>query len=163
MTTKNNILYALSTLWILLFTACSQEEVKQSPSESNRIRISATLPQDAATRTALPFEDGHQLRCILEVWNKTESRLIERIEKLGTEATGGKLQFTFNVPSATDYECLLWADFIASDATAADGKYTDKYYTTTSLKAIDCSGKPSPSRCPMPACSTMNLPMPSVE
>lgn len=55
MTTKNNILYALSTLWILLFTACSQEEVKQSPSESNRIRISATLPQDAATRTALPL------------------------------------------------------------------------------------------------------------
>lgn len=92
MTTKNNILYALSTLWILLFTACSQEEVKQSPSESNRIRISATLPQDAATRTALPFEDGHQLRCILEVWSQDKTpALVYRSEQLGYGADGQEL------------------------------------------------------------------------
>lgn len=127
-------------LGIGLFASCSQEEIISGNENSvETVSVSAQLPGDAVQTRAIPgAAENHQLRCILEVWNKTESRLIERIEKLGTEAASGKLQFTFNVPSVTDYECLLWADFIANDATATgDGKYADKYYTTTSLKAID--------------------------
>lgn len=136
---KKSLLNLVMALGIGLFASCSQEEIiSDNENRVETVSVSAQLPGDAVQTRAIPgAAENHQLRCILEVWNKTESRLIERIEKLGTEATGGKLQFTFNVPSATDYECLLWADFIASDATAADGKYTDKYYTTTSLKAID--------------------------
>lgn len=136
---KKSLLSLVMALGIGLFASCSQEEIISGNENSvETVSVSVQLPGDAVQTRAIPgAAENHQLRCILEVWNKTESRLIERIEKLGTEATGGKLQFTFNVPSATDYECLLWADFIASDATAADGKYTDKYYTTTSLKAID--------------------------
>ena len=117
MTTKNNILYALSTLWILLFTACSQEEVKQSPSESNRIRISATLPQDAATRTALPFEDGHQLRCILEVWSQDKTpALVYRSEQLGYGADGQELLVFETELESASYDCLIWADYVEANA-----------------------------------------------
>lgn len=136
---KKSLLNLAMALSIGLFASCSQEEIiSESENRVETVSVSAQLPGDAVQTRAIPGAAAdHKLRCILEVWNKTENTLIERIEKLGSEATEGKLQFTFNVPSTTDYECLLWADFIANDATAADGKYTDKYYVTTSLKAID--------------------------
>lgn len=136
---KKSLLNLAVALCIGLFASCSQEEIiSGSENRVETVSVSAQLPGDAVQTRAIPgAAANHQLRCILEVWNKSENTLIERIEKLETEATGGKLQFTFNVPSATDYECLLWADFIASDATATEGKYADKYYTTTSLKTID--------------------------
>lgn len=136
---KKSLLNLAVALCIGLFASCSQEEIiSENENRVETVSVSAQLPGDAVQTRAIPgAAANHQLRCILEVWNKTENTLIERIEKLGNEATSGKLQFTFNVPSATDYECLLWADFIASDATATGGKYADKYYTTTSLKAID--------------------------
>lgn len=136
---KKSLLNLAMALGIGLFASCSQEEViSESENRVETVSVSAQLPGDAVQTRAIPeAAANHQLRCILEVWNKTENTVITRIEKLGTEATSGKLQFSFNVPSATDYECLLWADFIASDATATEGKYADKYYTTTSLKTID--------------------------
>lgn len=136
---KKSLLNLTVALCIGLFASCSQEEINSgSENRVETVSVSAQLPGDAVQTRAIPgAAANHQLRCILEVWNKSENTLIERIEKLGTEATGGKLQFTFNVPSTTDYECLLWADFIASDATATEGKYADKYYTTTDLKSID--------------------------
>lgn len=136
---KKSLLNLAVALCIGLFASCSQEEIiSENENRVETVSVLAQLPGDAVQTRAIPgAAANHQLRCILEVWNKTENTLIERIEKLGNEATGGKLQFTFNVPSATDYECLLWADFIANDATATEGKYADKYYTTTSLKAID--------------------------
>lgn len=136
---KKSLLSLVMALGIGLFASCSQEEIISGNENSvETVSVSAQLPGDAVQTRAIPgAAEGHQLRCILEVWNTTENTQIERIEKLGSEAANGKLQFTFNVPSATDYECLLWADFIANDATATDGKYADKYYTTTSLKAID--------------------------
>ena len=146
MTTKNNILYALSTLWILLFTACSQEEVKQSPSESNRIRISATLPQDAATRTALPFEDGHELRCILEVWSQDKTpALVYRSEQLGYGADGQELLVFETELESASYDCLIWADYVEANAPTEEISvndkvkyihYADKYYDTKDLKKI---------------------------
>lgn len=137
---KKSLLSLAMALGIGLFASCSQEEIISGNENSvETVSVSAQLPGDAVqTRAILGAADAnHQLRCILEVWNTADNTVIQRIEKLGSEAANGKLQFTFNVPSATDYECLLWADFIASDATATDGKYADKYYTTTSLKAID--------------------------
>lgn len=136
---KKILLNLVMALGIGLFASCSQEEIiSENENRVETVSVSAQLPGDAVQTRALPGAAAdHKLRCILEVWNKTDNTLIERIEKLGSEATNGKLQFTFNVPSTTDYECLLWADFIASGATATKGKYTDKYYATTSLKAID--------------------------
>lgn len=136
---KKSLLNLAMALGIGLFASCSQEEIiSDNENRVETVSVSAQLPGDAVQTRAIPeAAANHKLRCILEVWNKTENTVIQRIEKLGNEATNGKLQFTFNVPSTTDYECLLWADFIANDATATDDKYADKYYITTSLKAID--------------------------
>lgn len=136
---KKSLLNLVMALGIGLFASCSQEEIiSDNENRVETVSVSAQLPGDAVQTRAIPgAAANHKLRCILEVWNKTENTVIQRIEKLGSDATNGKLQFTFNVPSATDYECLLWADFIANDATATEGKYADKYYITTSLKAID--------------------------
>lgn len=138
---KKNLLNLAMALCIGLFASCSQEEIiSGNEGGMETVSVSAQLPGDAVQTRAIPgAAENHQLRCILEVWDKAENgKLITRIEQLGKEAVDGKLQFSFNVPSTTDYECLLWADFIASDVQkSGDNTYTDKYYTTTSLKAID--------------------------
>lgn len=138
---KKSLLNLAMALSIGLFASCSQEEIiSENENSVETVSVSAQLPDNAVQTRAIPgaADKNHQLRCILEVWNKTEGTVIERIEKLGSEANSDKkLQFTFNVPSNTDYECLLWADFIASGATATEGKYADKYYKTGDLKAID--------------------------
>ena len=142
---KKSLFHLALTLCIGLFAACSQEDVL-SPSNGGEetVSVSAQLPGSIANTRALPGAAAdHQLRCILEVWDKADNgQLITRIEKLASEATDGKLSFAFTVPTATNYQCLLWADFVATDAgtsTTGDGNtlYTDKYYTTTNLKAID--------------------------
>lgn len=132
-------------LWLLalvgLITSCSQDETDalQTANESNRVTLTASLPEDFAqigTR-ALPSADGHQLRCILEVWTQDpiSPTLKQRIEQVGL--TGDNVVFDFKIEEGT-YDCLFWADFIATDAanenaTNGDVTYThyaDKYYTT---------------------------------
>jgi hypothetical protein len=141
---KKSLLSLAMALCIGLFASCSQEEIiSGTDSGEQAVNVSAQLPDNITTRALPGAAAGHQLRCILEVWDKaTGGTLITRIEKLASEATDGKLQFAFTVPAATNYQCLLWADFIAATPAtkaAANGpaKYTDKYYNTASLKAID--------------------------
>lgn len=137
---KKSLFNLTMVLCIGLFASCSQEEIiSGTDGGEETISVSAQLPDNITTRALPEAEANHQLRCILEVWDKAEGgKLITRIEKLASEATDGKLQFAFTVPSATNYQCLLWADFIAKEATGDENPtYTDKYYNTTSLKAID--------------------------
>lgn len=141
---KKGLLNAVMALCIGLFAACSQEEIiNPSNGGVETVSINAQLPNLTQARGLPTTDANHQLRCILEVWDKAENgKLITRIEKLASEATDGKLQFAFTVPTATNYQCLLWADFIATDAgtsaTADENtRYTDKYFHTANLKAID--------------------------
>lgn len=145
-------------LWIIalvgLMTSCSQDETDalQTANESNRVTLTASLPEDFAqigTR-ALPSVSEHQLRCILEVWTKDASPVLKyREEKAGL--TGENLTFEFKIDDAT-YDCLFWADFIATnaetDASASIGSvtythYADKYYATNTdngLRAVSITG-----------------------
>ena len=135
---KKNFIYLLAvTLFMGLFAACSQEETSDvKAGKSNRVSISADLPAEFATTRALPSADGHKLRCILEVWSQGETpELIYRTEKLGTDATGDKLSFEFNLESGI-YDCRMWADFIDANADLVDGRYTDKYYNTADLTKV---------------------------
>lgn len=141
---KRSLVNIAMALCIGLFAACSQEEITTSLNgEVETVSIDAQLPQTVGTRALPEAADDHQLRCILEVWDKAgNGTLITRIEKLATAATDGKLQFTFSVGKDVNYQCLLWADFIASDASTSSAEggnttYADKYFTTTNLKAID--------------------------
>lgn len=142
---KKSLFNTVMALCIGLFASCSQEEIisQTANGEVEAVSIDAQLPNLAHTRALPGAEANHQLRCILEVWDKAEGgKLITRIEKLASAANPeGKLQFSFTVPATTNYQCLLWADFIASDATAtgegSNTTYADKYFDTSNLKAID--------------------------
>lgn len=140
---KKNFFNIAMAFCIGLFASCSQEEIFSDQSgEVETVNVFTQLPENDAQTRALPgAEADHQLRCILEVWDKAgNGTLITRIEKLGTEATGeGKLSFSFQVDSKVNYQCLLWADYIDSSTPAGKeaNTYTDKYYDTQNLKAID--------------------------
>lgn len=136
---KKSLFNIAMALCIGLFASCSQEDIISQLNEGEEtVSISAQLPGNNAHTRALPTADNHQLRCILEVWDTAEGgKLITRIEKLASEAVEGKLQFAFTVPKATNYQCLLWADFIDASAEADGNGAADKYYNTTNLKAID--------------------------
>lgn len=140
---KKNFFNIAMAFCIGLFASCSQEEIFSDQSgEVETVNVFTQLPENDAQTRALPgAEADHQLRCILEVWDKaSDGTLITRIEKLGTEATGeGKLSFSFQVDSKVNYQCLLWADYIDSSTPAGKeaNTYADKYYDTQNLKAID--------------------------
>lgn len=140
---KKNFFNIAMAFCIGLFVSCSQEEIFSDQSgEVETVNVFTQLPENDAQTRALPgAEADHQLRCILEVWDKAgDGTLIKRIEKLGTDATdGGKLSFSFQVDSKVNYQCLLWADYIDSSTPAGKeaNTYTDKYYDTQNLKAID--------------------------
>ena len=139
-------------LWLValvgLMTSCSQDETDalQTANESNRVTLTASLPDDFAqigTR-ALPSADGHQLRCILEVWTRDASPVL-KYRKEETNLSGDNVVFDFKIEKGT-YDCLFWADFInnpnAGHATIGGvdcSHFPDIYYTTNTdngLKAI---------------------------
>jgi hypothetical protein len=145
-------------LWLValvgLMTSCSQDETDalQTATDANRLTLTASLPADfvqIGTR-ALPSAKNHQLRCILEVWTKDASPVLKyREEKSGL--SGDNVVFEFTIDNAT-YDCLFWADFIATNAaTDASAKigdvtythYADKYYATNTdngLRAVSITG-----------------------
>lgn len=139
-------------LWLValvgLMTSCSQDETDalQTANESNRVTLTASLPDDFAqigTR-ALPSANGHQLRCILEVWTRDAPHVL-KYRKEETNLSGDNVVFDFKIEKGT-YDCLFWADFInnpnAGHATIGGvdcSHFPDIYYTTNTdngLKAI---------------------------
>ena len=144
-------------LWIValvgLMTACSQDETDALPTDTNanRVTLTASLPADFAQpqpqSRALPAAPAdHQLRCILEVWTQDPSPALKyREEKVGQ--TGDNVVFDFTIDEGK-YDCLFWADFIATSAKGlsttignlSSTHYDDKFYTTNDatngLKAI---------------------------
>lgn len=145
---KKNFLFGLLAL-VGLLSSCSKDEADlPQTNESNRVSITAALPADfakvqAKTR-ALPTANSHTLRCILEVYSEDGATLKLRQET--TTATNDNFVFDFEIAQGT-YQCLFWADFIATDAGTTNvttpntyKHYADKYYTTNDatngLKAV---------------------------
>ena len=143
-------------LWIIalvgLITSCSQDETDalQTATESNRVTLTASLPEDFAqigTRALpTPPTDDYTLRCILEVWTRDASPALKyREEKV--KLTGDNVVFDFKIDKGT-YDCLFWADFIEKGVALEDVSiggmdilhYKDKFYVTNNpsdgLKAI---------------------------
>ena len=144
-------------LWIValvgLMTACSQDETDALPTDTNanRVTLTASLPADFVqpqpqSRTLPTPPNDYQLRCILEVWTQGERPALKhREEQVGL--TGNNVVFDFTIDEGT-YDCLFWADFIATDAkdlstTIGDlssRHYDDSFYATNNatngLKAI---------------------------
>lgn len=103
---KKNFIYFAITLLMGLFAACSQEEAPGASSSSNSlVNISAELPSEFAQTRAIPEVTDHYLRCILEI-SDADGNQVYREEKLGTEATNGKLSFTFALENAGTYNYM---------------------------------------------------------
>ena len=129
---KKNLFFGLMAL-VGLFTSCSRDDAYTSPTEeSNQVSMSIGMPADfVKTRANTPsrFPDGHALRCILEVWTQDGSTRKVRQEQLVT-ANVANFTFNFELADQGKYKAVLWADYIASGASATNGHYPDKYYKT---------------------------------
>lgn len=137
---KKNFIYLAMTLLVGLFSSCSQEEtVDASASQSKLFSITAELPTEYRANTrAIPAVENHYLRCILEITD-TDGNRVHREEKLGTDATDGKLSFSFAIEAAGTYNYRMWADFIDANGQGKDpvtGQYTDKFFHTEDLTNI---------------------------
>jgi len=107
-------------LWFIalvgLMTACSQDEAAGPQTyEPTSVTLSASVDRNIQTRAATMPSDL-QLRYILEVWTTDENPVLKlRKEELKEDFSG--VDFTFNLTDATDYNALLWADFIQASVT----------------------------------------------
>lgn len=134
---KRSLLNIAMAAFISCFAACSEEEIIATQDGTpQEVTVMAQVPTRATTRIGVDnVPAGNQLRCILSVINNEDKSEITRIEQpVSSEAT--KISFSFTVGSNVDYSCLFWADYIDENASATNGKYTDKYYNTASLQAI---------------------------
>lgn len=135
---KKNLFFGLMAL-AGLFTSCSQDDAyAPQAADSNQVSMSIGMPADfVKTRAAAPatFPENHKLRCILEVWTQNGATLKVRQEGLVT-AGAANITFKFELADQGDYKAVLWADYIASDATLSNGHYTDKYYKTDNASGL---------------------------
>lgn len=129
---KKNLFFGLMAL-AGLFTSCSQDDAYAPPTaDSNQVSMSIGMPADfVKTRANAPatFPSDHKLRCILEVWTQDGATLKVRKEQPVT-ANAANITFTFELADQGDYKAVLWADYIAKNATETSGHYADKYYKT---------------------------------
>lgn len=136
--------FIITLLFTVLLASCSQEEPVNGETDNSRVSISAELPGDiAATRAQITIPTTHKLRCIIEVWTKSDSPFLKYCEEIAV-AAGTVPTFDFPLRPG-DYTCLMWADFIAADAavsevTSVDGvtytHFEDTYYDTSNLHQL---------------------------
>lgn len=136
--------FILTLMFTTLLASCSQEEPVNGETDNSRVSISAELPGDiAATRAQITIPTTHKLRCIIEVWTKSDSPFLKYREEIAV-AAGTVPTFDFPLRPG-DYTCLMWADFIAADAavsevTSVDGviytHFEDTYYDTSNLHQL---------------------------
>lgn len=137
---KKNLFLGIMVL-IGLFPSCGQQETDGLRNhETKWVTLSASLPAStikASTRALPELPPGHQLRCILEVWNGAKTVLEQRHEEVyKAGGTGTTFEFSFGVLPGI-YHCLFWADYISASESGmsvnipnAFTHYADRYYTT---------------------------------
>ena len=110
------------------FASCTQDDVPGSavntvPANST---LTVGLPDRGLRTRALPTAENHFLRCILEVWSQGDAPALQYRQVLtaGDADDGGTLTFNFDIDPGT-YDCLLWADFVATGTGMEEGTYYD--------------------------------------
>ena len=129
---KKNYLFSTLAVGLMLFASCSQEEIISTAGEpigGELVTISATLPQEAATR-AMSTVENYKARCILQLVDA--SGVAIEGERYVEEVTGETVTFEFTAPDQT-YQCVLWADYVQASAPTLE---TDYFYQTTALPAV---------------------------
>ena len=79
--------FIITLLFTVLLASCSQEEPVNGETDNSRVSISAELPGDiAATRAQITIPTTHKLRCIIEVWTKSDSPFLKYREEIAVAA-----------------------------------------------------------------------------
>ena len=126
---KKILIWTLAAMGLVMSLSCSEENIAPE-TVPGPVTVTASVPE-LSTRSVPVAPEGHQLRCILVVdYPEAADVRIEQIAE-GTD----NFSFTFT-PQEAGYTCLFWADYIALDAAVSDGKYADKYYSTSDLHSI---------------------------
>ena len=130
-TTRNLLQFVMFLCMGLIAVACSNEEITDSSGPTvSSVQISATLPQETPLTRALPIMDTPTLKHRQE------------ITALKGEAS---FVFDFELTETGNYDCLMWADYVAENAKTQnlelDGytymHYEDRFYSTTqNLKQV---------------------------
>lgn len=133
---KKNLFFGLMAL-AGLFTSCSQDDAYAPPTaDSNQVSMSIGMPADfVKTRATASAPTNHELRCILEVWTQNGSERKVRQEQPVT-AGANNITFNFELADQGEYKAVLWADYIAENATETSGHYADKYYKTDDAEGL---------------------------
>lgn len=130
---KKNYLFSALAASLMLFASCSQEEiistVGDEPTGGQLVTISASLPQEAATR-AMATVTNYKARCIMQLVDASGVAISD--ERYVEEVQGDQVTFEFTAPEQ-DYQCVFWADYVQEGAATLD---TDYFYNTTALPAV---------------------------
>ena len=113
---KKNYLFSALAASLMLFASCSQEEiistVGDEPTGGQLVRISASLPQEAATR-AMATVTNYKARCIMQLVDASGVAISD--ERYVEEVQGDQVTFEFTAPDQA-YQCVFWADYIQENA-----------------------------------------------
>ena len=121
----------------LLFVGCAKEQVVTTAGDGEQVTVTFDANLSADGTKAADDGDGAAAsvnRCIMEIYygDALYARQIAKVEnKVAT--------FTAQVVSNRTYTVAFWADCV-DDTTTDTGLAADKYYTTSSLKAIALKG-----------------------
>ncbi|GHV50094.1 hypothetical protein FACS1894181_10200 [Bacteroidia bacterium] len=124
-----------------LAASCSKDDLNESQNaENNRVvlTVNAGDAQGAVLKSAPQLRSasgdlqlaGYSLRYICEVFKESGNGVsFYREERLVTDASQPE-NFEFDVPDAGGYGAVLWADYVADDASKTYAHYDNKFYTT---------------------------------
>ena len=145
-TTRNLLQFVMFLCMGLIAVACSNEEITDSSGPTvSSVQISATLPQETPLTRALPIMEGYKLRCILEVWTQGDTPTLKHRQEIAALKGEASFVFDFELAETGNYDCLMWADYVAENAKTQnlelDGytymHYEDRFYSTTqNLKQV---------------------------
>lgn len=116
-TTRNLLQFVMFLCMGLIAVACSNEEITDSSGPTvSSVQISATLPQETPLTRALPIMEGYKLRCILEVWTQGDTPTLKHRQEITALKGEASFVFDFELTETGNYDCLMWADYVAENA-----------------------------------------------
>lgn len=115
--------FLLVTGLLMFFTACQKETGIDSMSDS----VSVTVKADVTSGFSRVPGDGLTVnRCVLQVYKVVEGQATAYGELKYSAMSGGNASFDLNLPKKTDFQFVLWADYVDDPAASIS---TDKHYT----------------------------------
>lgn len=113
-----HLTFILYIVVLALFSACN-DDVFVTDTDMEELQLNVGLDAEPNTRGDMPAILGFDKRYILEVWEKTGTNTWTfRQRYLQTTAVAGANSFTLRLPKNTDYDIVVWVDYVTQSTTA---------------------------------------------